>query len=112
MKQHNAPLSLRSAILIMTCSILLELMSAAIAKACSPAYALGCDINCTIQIANDCSDPTHLHCVFRTCEYTDCSRCPGGHCGDLCDGLRYKACGACIGINAGCSELYECCQPE
>src|SRR5437870_12617400 len=99
MNQLNAPLSLRSAILIMPCSILLALMSAAIAKACSAAYAPGCDINCTIQIAHDCSDPTHLHCVLRTCEYTDRSRCPRGHCGDLCDGLRYDACGPCNGIH-------------
>lgn len=104
-RKLNEPLSLNSAISIITFSVLLILVSATIARACTPALAIGCDINCTVQIINDCSDPVHNHCVLRTCD--DCSNCSFG-CHKDCS--TFSPCGGCVSrMLDGCTALIECC---
>src|SRR5215471_14760087 len=106
MKQKlNEPLTFRSAAAIVSFSIIVVLLSGAVAKACGSLTALGCDVNCTVQIVNDCSDPVNFHCVVRTCETINCNICPGGECGNRgCDGrIVDKPCGACISVRVnGC----------
>lgn len=100
----------------------LVLMSGIIAKACGPSFAVGCDINCTVQTIacssakqpcttnSDCGQS----CVLRTCEQDVCD--PSG---DQClhPHQVFSPCGGCV-ANAcnggtcgtiGCSGLSECC---
>ncbi len=66
-KRLNEQLSVRSVLLILMSAVLVILISAIIAKAtCTPASAVGCDVNCTVQINNEC-DPG-FDCVARTCD--------------------------------------------
>jgi hypothetical protein len=108
-KRMNEPLSAQSAVLTLVAALLLILLSATIAKAvCSATATIGCDVNCTQQVINDC--PEFYLCVFRSCEMDDCSACPGRECGRSCAGTpRIQACGGCVDYRYGCKALAECC---
>ena len=111
-KRLNEQLSVRSVLLILMSAVLVILISAIIAKAtCTPASAVGCDVNCTVQIINNCQY-AGFDRVARTCETTDCNICPGGQCGNRgCDGRTVdRPCAACVDHSlGGCSGLPECC---
>ena len=107
-KRMNEQLTAQSAVLTLVSAVLLILLSAMIAKACSAKAKVGCDVNCTVQIINDC--PEFYSCVFRSCEVDDCSACPGRECGRSCAGTpRIQACGGCVDYRYGCKALAECC---
>jgi hypothetical protein len=99
-RKLNERLSLQSLIVISSFSLLLILLSASIARACGPAQTKGSDINCTVQVINDCAEPNS--CVLRTCHYAVLGH--GGQCNkhDL-------PCGGCVFTPRGCSGLIECC---
>lgn len=106
-KRLDEQLSARSALLIMAFAVLLILMSATVAKACSATANVGCDINCTVQLINDC--PEFYVCAFRTCQTDTCSSCPGRECGRTCGRIIQHPCGGCADYRYGCKALAECC---
>jgi hypothetical protein len=106
-KRMNERLSAQSAFLTIVCAVLLILMSATIAKACSFRAYKGCDVNCTVQIINDC--PEFYVCALRSCQYDTCSSCPGKECGRGCGQVFNNPCGGCSDYRYGCKALAECC---
>src|SRR5947209_6760660 len=106
-KRLDEQLSAQSALLMIVCAVLLILISAPIAKACSATVLKGCDVNCTRQVLNDC--PEFYNCWFRTCQYDTCSSCPGRECGRGCGQIIQHPCGGCVDYRYGCTALAECC---
>ena len=98
-KRLNDQLSVKSALLILGSAVLLILMSAAVAKACGPFRSKpGCDINCTVQIVNDCTY-VGFDCVARTCRDLSLPNHPID-----------RICAACVDHSlGGCDGLPECC---
>jgi hypothetical protein len=100
----NAQATLSSVIHIVLFAFLLVFLSGVVAKACGPLHALGCDVNWTEQIINDCSDPNTQTCVLRTCE--ECTPgCP--RCQRSC--VTKHVCGGCDPGPLPCDGLMECC---
>jgi hypothetical protein len=102
----NAQATLSSVIHIVLFAFLLVLLTGVVAKACGPLTAVGCDVNCTEQIINDCPNPNTQACVLRTCD--DCSGCPGKRCERSC--LKINVCGGCVPGVLPCDGLMECCK--
>ena len=103
-KRLNEQLSIQSALLIVVSAVLFNLMFATFAKACSPFKAAGCDVNCTVQILNDCQSPNVFQCVARTCDrLCDRPTCNPPRCIE-------RPCMACVDRSlGGCAGLPECC---
>ena len=111
-KRLDEQLSAQSALLIMVSAVLLILMSAAVAKACSPSSAPGCDIGCAVQVVNNCKY-AGFDCVARSCQYDTCSSCPGRECGRTCGQVFNAPCLACVSHSlGGCRGMPECCVPR
>jgi hypothetical protein len=123
-KLNTRRVTFSSAIQVLMIAVMLVLISGIVAKACGPAQAVGCDINCTVQTINDCTQPHEpcntnadcgQSCVLRTCENQICDGWSGDQCSDV--DLVHSPCGGCV-ANAcanhtcgtiGCSGLSECC---
>jgi hypothetical protein len=127
-KLNTRRVTFSSAIQVSIIAVMLVLMSGIVAKACGPATAAGCDINCTVQILNDCAQPHQpcntnadcgQSCVLRTCETSSCDNLPPDQ---ECfhPHLIHTPCGACVTNGCvnhtcgtfGCSGLVECCYPQ
>lgn len=124
-KLNTRRVTFSSAVLISIIAVMLVLISGIVAKACDPAFGVGCDINCTVQMINDCQQPQEpcntnadcgQSCVLRTCESGSCDNLPPDQ---ECFHPHqvYEPCGGCV-ANAcanhtcgtiGCSGLSECC---
>jgi hypothetical protein len=101
----NTQATLSSVINIVLLAFLLVFLSGVVAKACGPLTAVGCDVNCTEQIINDCPNPDTQTCAIRSCEV-----CPPGcnHCLRSC--ITTHICGGCVPGIFPCDGLMECCK--
>jgi len=101
----NAQATLSSVIHIVLFAFLLVFLSSVVAKACGPLTAVGCDVNCTEQIINDCPNPDTQTCVLRTCEVCPptCIRCQR-----VC--ITNHVCGGCVPGPFPCDALLACCK--
>src|SRR6266478_923127 len=97
-KRLNDQLSVQSALLIVVSAVLLILISATVAKACGPFSEIGCDINCTVQVINNCKY-AGFDRVARTCQY-----CSG--CNPRCASCVQRICAACVDHSLGCAAAY------
>ena len=104
-RKLNAQATFSSVIHIVLFAFLVIFLSGIVAKACGNLTAVGCNVNCTEQIVNDCDDPSTQTCVIRTCEV-----CPPSchHCLRSC--ITNNICGACVPGPLPCDGLMECCR--